>query len=196
MGPKRDVIGELAEAVRRQSLVFGALLPPRRALVVLQRRHQVPFRRARPASSPTLYGPAQPKTIQPERAQFLDRLAPPHRARSSTTTEPQLLWFDWWIEQPGFEPYLRKFAAYYYNRARRSGAAAWPSSTSTTPSRPGTAVFDIERGRSGRHPPALWQNDTSVSELLGLDRQARTTRRAGDRSPSWSTSSPRTARCC
>ena len=29
---------------------------------------------------------------------------------------PQLVWFDWWIEQPVFQPYLQRFGAYYYNR--------------------------------------------------------------------------------
>ena len=29
---------------------------------------------------------------------------------------PQLVWFDWWIEQIVFAPYLQKFAAHYYNR--------------------------------------------------------------------------------
>src|SRR5205814_6268751 len=31
--------------------------------------------------------------------------------------QPQLFYFDWWIEQFVFEPYLQQFAAYYYNRA-------------------------------------------------------------------------------
>ncbi len=29
------------------------------------------------------------------------------------TYQPQLIWFDWWIEHIAFEPYLRRFAAYY-----------------------------------------------------------------------------------
>ena len=30
--------------------------------------------------------------------------------------QPQIFYFDWWIEQAVFEPYLQRFAAYYYNR--------------------------------------------------------------------------------
>ena len=32
------------------------------------------------------------------------------------STDPELVWFDWWIEATSIQPYLRKFAAYYYNR--------------------------------------------------------------------------------
>ena len=39
--------------------------------------------------------------------------------------QPQVFWFDWWIEQAVFEPYLQKFAAYYYNRAAEWGKPAW-----------------------------------------------------------------------
>ncbi len=35
--------------------------------------------------------------------------------------QPQLIWFDWWIEQKALEPYLKQFAAYYYNRAAQWG---------------------------------------------------------------------------
>src|SRR5665647_559620 len=33
----------------------------------------------------------------------------------------QVVYVDWWIEQPAFVPYLRTFAAYYYNRAAEWG---------------------------------------------------------------------------
>ncbi|MDY2596856.1 MAG: alpha-L-fucosidase [Oliverpabstia sp.] len=31
--------------------------------------------------------------------------------------QPKILYFDWWIQNLAFKPYLRKLAAYYYNRA-------------------------------------------------------------------------------
>ena len=76
---------------------------------------------------------------------------------------PEIVWFDWWIEQPVFQPYLQKFAAFYYNRAAewKSTAAinyknkAFPESA---------AVLDIERGQLDMLRPIFWQTDTSVGE--------------------------------
>ena len=30
---------------------------------------------------------------------------------------PKIVYFDWWIQHSAFKPYIKKFAAYYYNRA-------------------------------------------------------------------------------
>ena len=75
---------------------------------------------------------------------------------------PQILYFDTGIEEPSFEPYIRRLAAYYYNRAAEWGREVvinykWDSF------RPGSAVLDIERGTMGGIRPDVWQNDTSVS---------------------------------
>jgi alpha-L-fucosidase len=75
---------------------------------------------------------------------------------------PDLVWFDWWIGRPAFKPYLREFAAYYYdhNAARKDGAVinykydAYPEKA---------AVLDIERGQEGDIRPLYWQTDTSIS---------------------------------
>ena len=76
--------------------------------------------------------------------------------------EPQVLWFDWWIEQPAFEPWLRKIAAYYYNRAHTWGRGV-VLQYKYDAFKPGTAIFDIERGALDGIHPTVWQNDTSVS---------------------------------
>lgn len=34
---------------------------------------------------------------------------------------PKVVYFDWWIHHSAVKPYLKKFAAYYYNRAARGG---------------------------------------------------------------------------
>lgn len=76
--------------------------------------------------------------------------------------EPQLFWFDWWIEEAPFAPYLREFAACYDNRASQwnRGVAinykhrAFPD---------GAAVFDVERGQLDDLRDTFWQTDTSVS---------------------------------
>jgi len=160
MGPKRDIVGELAVAVRKQGLHFGA--STHRA------EHWWFFNGGMTFDSDVkdpryagLYGPAQPDKTQPDNAYLDDWLA-----RTSEIVEkyqPEVLWFDWWIEQPVFQPYLQRFAAYYYNRgAEWTRGAAINYKLKTFPER--AAVLDIERGQLDTLRPLFWQTDTSVSE--------------------------------
>lgn len=161
IGPKRDIIGELAAAVRKEGLVFG--LSSHRA------EHWWFFDGGMKFDSDvkdpqyaSLYGPAQPeKTSRPDKAFLDDWLA---RTRELVDKyQPQLVWFDWWIQQPEFEPYLREFAAYYYNKGAewKKGVAinykfkAFPDQV---------AVLDVERGQLAEIRPFFWQTDTSISK--------------------------------
>jgi hypothetical protein len=75
--------------------------------------------------------------------------------------QPAVVWFDWWIEQPVFVPYLQKFAAYYYNRgAEWKKGVAINYKNQAFPEK--VAVYDIERGKLDKLRPYLWQTDTSV----------------------------------
>ena len=68
--------------------------------------------------------------------------------------QPQVVWFDWWIEQIVFEPYLQRFAAHYYNRGEEWGVGvAINHKYDSYPE--GVAVFDIERGQLSDHPQVL-----------------------------------------
>ncbi|MFI3212957.1 MAG: alpha-L-fucosidase [Eubacteriales bacterium] len=74
---------------------------------------------------------------------------------------PKILYFDAWIQSECFKPYLKKIAAYYYNRALQWGEEvtinykfdAFMQSVGTP---------DIERGQLSNISPTFWQNDTSV----------------------------------
>jgi alpha-L-fucosidase len=160
MGPKRDIIGELAAAVRRQWLVFG--LSSHRA------EHWWFFNGGMQFDSDVrdpryagLYAPAQPETLPPNQ-EFLDDWLV-RTCELVDKYQPQLVWFDWWIEQPIFQPYLQQFAAYYYNRGIQwdRGVAinykhnAFPE---------GTAVFDVERGQLSDIRSRFWQTDTAISK--------------------------------
>ena len=76
--------------------------------------------------------------------------------------QPSSLYFDWWIHNNSFKPYLKKIAAYYYNRAEEWGAEvtinykhnAFP---------PTVATFDVERGALTDISPIPWQTCTSIS---------------------------------
>ena len=167
MGPKRDIIGELATAVRSKQMVFG--LSSHRA------EHFWFFDGGKTFASDVqdpandgLYGPAQPHpddhhdlAANPPTPDFLDDWL----ARTCELVDkyqPQLVWFDWWIGNNGFVSHLQRFTSYYYNcgAAWNKGVAinykceAFPK---------GTAVFDVERGQLSEIRPEFWQTDTSVS---------------------------------
>jgi alpha-L-fucosidase len=75
---------------------------------------------------------------------------------------PQILYFDSGIEEPSFEPYLKRMAAYYYNRATQWGREV-VINHKWGPFPDDAAVLDIERGTMGGILPHVWQNDPSVS---------------------------------
>lgn len=77
--------------------------------------------------------------------------------------QPSILYFDWWIHNHTFKPYLKKIAAYYYNRADEWGKEvtinykheAFP---------PTVATFDVERGALTGISPVPWQTDTAIGK--------------------------------
>jgi len=160
MGPKRDIIGELAAAVRKQGMVFGLSSHRAEHWWFMNGGMQFPSDVQDPRYQ-SFYGPAQPKETQPDAAYLEDWLK--RTCELVDKYRPQVVWFDWWIEEPAFEPYLRRFAAYYYNRGEewKLGVAI---NYKNKAYREGTAVFDVERGQLSGIYPYLWQTDTAVSK--------------------------------
>ncbi len=165
MGPKRDLIGELAREARKAGLHFTA--SSHRA------EHWWFFEGGMKFDSDVkdpryagLYGPAQPRRLpgaksdnQPDEKFLKDWLA--RSCELVDKYQPEVVWFDWWIEQPVFVPYLQKFAAYYYNRG-----AEWKKGVAINYKKEAfpekAAVYDVERGKLDKLRPYLWQTDTSV----------------------------------
>ena len=160
MGPKRDIIGELAEAVRKQWLIFGLSSHRAEHWWFFDGGMQFPSDVQDPQYA-DLYGPAQPRSTEPHQDFMEDWLA--RTCELVDKYQPQLVWFDWWIETPAFEPFLRQFASYYYNCGIEwdRGVAinykhqAFPETA---------AVYDIERGQLTDTLPLFWQTDTSISK--------------------------------
>jgi len=160
MGPKRDIVGALAVAVRKQGLHFGASSHRAEHWWFLNGGMTFDSDVKDPRYA-GLYGPAQPDKTQPDKAYLDDWLA--RTSEIVDKYQPELVWFDWWIEQPVFQPYLQKFAAFYYNRgAEWKCGVAINYKLKTFPER--AAVLDIERGKLDTIRPLFWQTDTSVSE--------------------------------
>jgi len=161
MGPKQDIIGLLATAVRKQGMVFG--LSSHRAEHWWFFDGGMTFESdVKDPNYASLYGPAKPeKNSTPDQAFLDDWLA--RTCELVDKYRPQLVWFDWWIEQPVFEPYRRRFAAFYYNRgAEWNQGVAINYKNKSFPDK--AAVLDIERGQLAAIRPFFWQTDTSVSK--------------------------------
>lgn len=160
MGPRRDLIGELAAAVRKQFLIFG--LSSHRAEHWWFFNGGMAFDSdVQDARYAAFYGPALSKDLQPNEEYLDDWLL--RTCELVDKYQPQLIWFDWWIEEPAFASYLQRFAAYYYNRG-----AEWQRGVAINYKHDafpvGAAVFDVERGQLDDIRPQFWQTDTAVAK--------------------------------
>lgn len=177
MGPKRDVVAELERATRARGLHFG--VSSHRAEHWWWYHDGLSFDSdVRDPRYAGLYGPAASWSLPGEELakepdpNHLERWLPPDKpflrdwlARSTELVDkyhPDFFYFDWWIGQPAFQPYLQQFAAYYYDRA-----AQWHKEVVLTYKEhampENTAVLDVERARMDTLRLLPWQTDTSVS---------------------------------
>jgi alpha-L-fucosidase len=172
MGPKRDVLGELAKAVRAEGMHLGA--SSHRA------EHDWFFEGGRHFASDVndpkyaaFYGPAQLRQLEGDNGDELihdftyvsDAYTDDWLARTAEIVEryhPDLIYFDWWVGQPDFRSRLERFATYYYNHA---AAQHQPVVLfyKLSDMADGSATLDMERGGLGDIRPQPWQTDTSLS---------------------------------
>lgn len=173
MGPKRDVLGELAQAIRANGMRFGT--SSHRA------EHAWFFDGGRSIASDVndpkyaaLYGPAQLRVLNSKddgdlphdwtpvsQAWLDDWLA--RTAELVDAYHPDLMYFDWWIGHASMRVNtMPTFAAYYYNQgAKRSEATVIDFKLNAFPQ--GAGTFDVERGQMLGIQPHTWQTDTSIS---------------------------------
>lgn len=159
VGPERDVMGDLLAAVDRSWLVTGASTHRAEHWFFMNGGAEFDSDVRDPAFA-DLYGPALRKEMNPTERFLEDWLL--RTVEIIDSYRPQVLYFDTGIEEPSFEPYIRRLAAYYYNRAAEWGREVVINSKWDA-FRPGSAVLDIERGTMGGIREDVWQNDTSVS---------------------------------
>ncbi len=168
MGPKRDIVGDLARSVRAAGLHFGASSHRAEHYFFMNPGRDFPSDVEDPHNS-AFYGPAHAGVTDKNGAQWLAHPDPAYLndwlARSSEIVikyHPEVMWFDWWIGTKEFEPYLQRFAAFYYNDAlKRNSSAVINYKKEAFPD--GAAVLDIERGQLDASRNLFWQTDTSVS---------------------------------
>jgi alpha-L-fucosidase len=159
MAPKRDFTMELSEATRKEGMIYGASSHTEEHYWF----YNQPAQKVPPAPRAD-----RPVTNQADKV-FLDQWIR-RLADIVEKYKPQVFWFDWCIEQPAYEPYLKKFTAYYYNRsAEWSQGAVLNYKYSAFPSE--AAVLDVSAGtgvRASWQPagarPQPWQFDTMASQ--------------------------------
>jgi alpha-L-fucosidase len=175
MGPGRDVLGELKASAEKEGIVFCAsdhraenywfFAGARNFNSGLQdMEFQEPYGYAHPdysleeavtSISNDIYStPASKEHLENWLARTCE-LVDKYR--------PKVVWFDWWIQNLSFKPYLKKFAAYYYNRALEWGEEVAINYKFDAYAYQ-TAVFDVERGQLNNIRPRLWQTDTAVAK--------------------------------
>ncbi len=172
MGPHRDVIGELAKAVRAEGLHFGASSHRVEHNFFLGVGRRITSDINDPNFA-AFYGPAhnwlEAKQGTPLANDFTfvsSAWTADWLARSSEIVEkyhPDIMYFDWWIGQASVRADLARFAAFYYNTSSKYGDHVGVINYKDYAIQEHSAVLDLERGQLGDIRPLYWQTDTSVS---------------------------------
>ena len=167
MGPKRDVLGELTEAAKRQGLINCASTHRIEHWFFMGHGREFESDITDAEKHGDFYWPAMPEPdhydIESEphpTKEFLDdwflrtcEIIDKYRIHQ--------LYFDWWILHSAAKPYLKKIAAYYYNRAEEWGEEVMITYKHDAYAF-GTAVVDMERGKFAEIKPFPWQTDTAI----------------------------------
>ena len=172
MGPHRDVIGDLAKAVRSEGLHFGVSSHRVEHNFFLGVARAIPSDVNDPQYA-AFYGPAHiwlnNKWGTPLDGDFTyvsSAWANDWLARGAELVEkyhPDIVYFDWWIGQASIRPNLTRFTAFYYNRSQKYGDHVGVINYKDYAMQEHSAVLDLERGQLGDIRPLYWQTDTSVS---------------------------------
>lgn len=168
MGPRRDVLGELKQACQTAGLEMGASSHRAEHWFFMNKGRQfgdIPENLQRG----DFYWPSMPEGDHfdlfsepaPDEEFLKDWLV--RTCEIVDRYQPKILYFDWWIQHSAFKPWLRKLAAYYYNRAEAFGGGVICYKHDAFLF--GTALPDVERGAFGQVQPFYWQTDTAI----GLD---------------------------
>ena len=176
MGPRRDLIGELCNAVRKQGLKFGVsnhgienfqFINPPAEMLAQMKASKVDLFDPKWAS---FYNVADRSDAACRKflANWFER-----NVELIDKYKPDMLWFDNGVDQRYLDPLKLQVAAYYYNRANQWGkevslstkkAAFAPAGTNITTI---GSILDFE----GRIPPdirtGVWQVDSKIGSTWG-----------------------------
>ncbi|KAA8783743.1 alpha-L-fucosidase [Paenibacillus amylolyticus] len=167
MGPKRDVLGEMKVAYEKQGLTFCVSSHRAEHWFFMSHGKEFDSDIKEPLQCGDFYWPAMPEPDfqdlygSPPSDEFLEDWLI-RCCELVDEYQPRVFYFDWWIHTAAFKPYLKKFAAYYYNKGEE-----WDISVAINYKHDafmfGTAVPDVERGQFAELKPYFWQTDTAVA---------------------------------
>jgi alpha-L-fucosidase len=173
MGPHRDLVGDLATAIRAQGLHLGASSHRVEHDWFLEggRREDSDVNDPKYAA---FYGPAHKQrgadggdpSLLNNFTYVSQQWVNDWLARDAEIVEkyhPDIMYFDWWIGQPDVRRNLAKFAAFYYNESLAEKHPIGVINYKTVAMETGAGVLDIERGQLPGIRALYWQTDTSIS---------------------------------
>jgi alpha-L-fucosidase len=161
MGPKRDVYGELAKAVRKEGMKLGFAWHGFEHWGFFYPGTQIDSDVRPPYSGEpwSVYGPAEPFS-KPLSKAFIDDCM----GRLTEIVDqyhPDLAWFDFDdLYVPRAD--MRKWLSFYYNRGVQWGKQV-VDTDKIQPLYAKSCVLDLERGQADHILPHTWMEDTSVS---------------------------------
>lgn len=168
MGPHKDIVGELSESARRHGIVNGASSHRVEHWFFMGHGKEFESDITDDEKYGDFYYPAMP---EPNHQDLFSKPTPTKEFLDDWLVrcceivdrfQPKIVYFDWWIQHSAVKPYLKKFAAYYYNRAEEWGGGVINYKHDAFMF--GCAVVDIERGQFADAKPFIWQTDTAVAK--------------------------------
>jgi alpha-L-fucosidase len=157
MGPRKDIIGLLKQALEKEGIVFG--LSTHRAENAWFYNGGMEFPSDVQDTTIRLYGGRLANDT------YRDDIAKEWLTRTYELINkyrPKLIWFDWTVNNPVLMPYFNKFMAYYYNNALDWNEQVVVNTKQGYPTN--IQVWDVERGKSDKMMKFPWQTDTSVGK--------------------------------
>lgn len=169
MGPKRDCVGELRDALTRRGITFATSSHRAEHLWFMGNGRDFDSDIKEPLKRGDFYWPSIQK--QPDQSSLTDTPIPTREyledwlvrtAELIDKYRPAILYFDWWVQHVSWKPYLKKLAAYYYNRGEEWGIPVGICYKHDAMMF-GSGIVDVERGKFADAKPYHWQTDTAIA---------------------------------
>ncbi len=168
MGPKKDILGELKAAAEKKQIHFCASSHRAEHWFFMGHGREFESDVKEPLKKGDFYWPAMPEpdnqdlfsTPYPS-VEFLDDWLQ-RTCEIIDKYQPEVLYFDWWIQHEAFKEYLQILSAYYYNRGKEWGkqvAICYKHDAMMF----GSGIVEVERGKFAEAQPFYWQTDTAIA---------------------------------